>query len=58
MSGKTSRMNNFVAKYMKRYNKSAIMKDQKRESKKTGDYLDELYERNDDGNRGSVHKRP
>lgn len=58
MSGKTSRMNNFVAKYMKRYNKSAIMKDQKRESKKTGDYLDELYERNDDSNRGSIHKRP
>lgn len=57
MSGK-ARMNNFVAKYMKRFNKSAIMKDQKRESKKTGDYLDELYKRDDSSDSSSIRRKP
>lgn len=56
MSG-TRKTNNYVAKYMNRYNKAATMIDKKRESKKKGEYADELYERNDYRNRSDLHEQ-
>lgn len=36
---------NYAAKYAKRYNKSVVMKDRKRENKKNGEWLDDEQSR-------------